>query len=84
MPFDNKALKQKVEELSLALAKIEQLRKNVMTCIYDLNEIRNTNDDKRAKDRRTGEDFTDERLDSAYDYYLRNSNNLLTEANKLS
>jgi len=84
MPFDNNVLKQKVEELSLALAKIEQLRKKLMACVNDFNEIRNTNDDKRAKDRRTGADFTDTEIDAAYDYYLRNSNNLLTEANKLS
>ena len=84
MPFDNNALQQKVVELSIALAKIEQLRKKVVACLGDFSEIQNTNDDKRAKDRRSGGDFTDVAIDAAYDYYLRNANALLTEANKLS
>jgi len=84
MPFDNNTLIQKVEELGLALAKVEQLRKKVMACMNDFNEIQNTTDDKRAKDRRTGADFIDAEINAAYDYYLRSANALLTEANKLS
>ena len=84
MPFDNNALKVTLEELSIALAKIEQYRRNIMICRDDFTEIQNTNDDKRAKDRRTGKDFANAEIDTAYDYYLRNANALLTEANKLS